>query len=182
MLFVQYVPLTLSARNRGCVALIVDTHMTLADSNTAALNVHVVGEANTIGAPVLAVPIENVPPESGEKKPFGGDTMLVTDEMPPVPGPDEVATNNPPSGEMARPLLDPAVAREVVPPDCPSRTTCTPVYAAVQKMDPLTLIAARVSLPAANDVVVSSTPFAFSTAIVQPDVVEDAPAVPGGRL
>lgn len=48
-------------------------------------------------------------------------------------------------------------------------------------MDPLTLTVDRVSLKMENEVVVSSTPFAFSTAIVHPDVVEDAPA-PGARL
>ena len=48
----------------------------------------------------------------------------------------------------------------------PKLTTLEPVYDAVQKMEPFTLMAMRVSVLGENVVVVSSTPLAYSTAIV----------------
>ena len=113
-------PFTRSARNRGCVALTVDTHMTLADSNKIELNVIEVGDANTVGA-LPAVPIKNVPPDRGEKIPFVSVLRLVIEAMPGVL--EEVDTNSPPSGEMARPRLDPEVDKDVTFPDCPSLLT-----------------------------------------------------------
>ena len=127
-----------------------------------------------------ATPIEYVPPDKGEKNPLVSVFRLVTDAIPAVP--DEVETNSPPSGEMAIPRSEPVTASEVTPPDCPLFITCTPENVAAQIMELLTLIAARVSLPIVNEVVVSSTPFAFNNAIVHADAVEDAPAVPAGRL
>ena len=58
----------------------------------------------------------------------------------------------------------------------PKVTICEPVTAAVQKYEPSTEIAARVSIFGEKEVVVSSTPLAYNTAIVMLDVVDDAPA------
>ena len=100
-----------------------DTHITLDDSNTTELNVHVAGDGYTVGA-LPAVPIEYVPPESGEKYPLVSVFRLVTDAMPAVP--DDVATNSPPSGEIAIPRPEPVTARDDTPPDWPLFITWTP--------------------------------------------------------
>ena len=93
--------------------MIDDTHITLDDSNTTELNVHVAGDGYTVGA-LPAVPIEYVPPESGEKYPLVSVFRLVTDATPEVPV--DVVINMPPSGEIATPRVEPATARDVTPP------------------------------------------------------------------
>ena len=141
------------------------THITLSDSNTMDVNVLPVDTGSTVGA--LNVPMASVPPDSGEKMPLVGEVRLVRDAMPGMP--DEWAANSPPSGEIAMQRDDPLVASEagvcgmVV---APKLTTLVPEYPAVQKMEPFTLMAARASVLVENVVVVSSTPLAYSTAIV----------------
>ena len=173
-LVAQFVAFTLLARKNGRpeVAEYAEIHITDADSKRTELNVQPAGDATTVRA-LLTLPTVNVPPDRGEKKPFVSEFRFVMDAMPAVLV--EVETNSPPSGEMARPRLDPEIARDVTPPDCPNLATCTPEFVATHKMEPLTLTAARDSFPMVNEVVVSSTPSAFSTAIVQAAVVEAAP-------
>ena len=177
-LVAQFVAFTLLARKNGRpeVAEYAEIHITVADSNKIELNVQPVGDAITVRAlftPGVLFPTRKLPPERGEKNPLVSEFRFVMDAMPGVL--EEVDTKSPPSGEMARPRLDPDTAKDVTPPDCPSLLTCTPDMVDIQNIDPLTLTAARVSFPMVNEVVVSSTPSAFSTAIVQTDVVEEAP-------
>ena len=106
------------------IELIVAIHITLELSNTIAENVHDAGDViayGTKGTPPLT-PIDNVPPERGEKYPFGMVLRLAIDAIPPV-----VATYSPPSEEIAMPRPEPTTARLVgTSPFIPKVTTCTP--------------------------------------------------------
>ena len=109
MLSVHQVALNLVARVNGKPARPSDvlydaTHITDDDSNTIDVNVVPFNEGNTVGA--LAVPMDNVLPDSGGNTPF---TRLVKEATPGIP--DECAANRPPSGEMARHRAEPEVAR-----------------------------------------------------------------------
>ena len=138
-------------------------HMTLEVSKISEVKVLPAGEGEiTVGA-LVATPSVNVPPDSGRNTPLDAEVRLVMEVIPAML--DDWAAKRPPSGDTARPRVEPATANDAIPPDAelevaPYLTTPTPWYDAVHAMEPFTDRLDRCSLPGANEVVVSTAPFA----------------------